>query len=78
VLPPKRLTTGALDNLVKVWTFQDNKFVETSTMKDHTDWVRDVAWCNNIGLMYDMIASCSEDQTVQIFKKDPKLEGWKG
>ena len=70
VLPAKRFVTGALDNKVKVWTFVDNSFKETEVLTGHTDWVRDVAWCNNIGMMTDTIASCSEDQTVRIWKKN--------
>ena len=45
--------------------------------KAHEDWIRDVAWCNNIGLMHDTIASCSEDQKVKIWKKkDQGKEEW--
>ena len=33
----------------------------------HNDWVRDVAWCPNIGLMNEMIASCSEDGTCKVW-----------
>lgn len=34
----------------------------------HDEWVRDVAWCNNIGLMHEMIASCSEDGICKVWK----------
>ena len=37
----------------------------------HDDWVRDVSWSNNIGLMQDTVASCSEDQKVKIWKRTP-------
>lgn len=40
----------------------------------HDDWVRDVAWCNNIGLLHDTIASCSEDNKVKIWKLTK--DGW--
>lgn len=36
----------------------------------HEDWVRDVAWCNNIGLMFDMIATVGEDQKVRVWKSE--------
>jgi len=36
----------------------------------HDDWVRDVAWCSNIGTMRDMIATCGEDQKLKIWKND--------
>lgn len=62
--------TGGCDNKVKLWTFKDNKFELTKELGLHEDWVRDVAWCNNIGLMNDTIASCSEDQKVKVWKRD--------
>lgn len=37
---------------------------------EHGDWVRDVAWCSNIGLMHEMIASCSEDMTCKVWKNN--------
>ena len=43
----------------------------------HEDWVRDVAWCNNIGLLQDTIASCSEDNKVKVWKKDATKDEWK-
>lgn len=39
----------------------------------HTDWVRDVAWCPNMGLPQNLIASCSQDGTVVIW--DEKAPG---
>ena len=37
----------------------------------HEDWVRDVAWSSNVGLMHDMIATVGEDQKVRIWKSEP-------
>jgi WD40 repeat protein len=34
----------------------------------HEDWVRDVAWCNNIGSTQDMIASCDENKRLKIWR----------
>lgn len=45
-------------------------------MGTHDDWVRDVAWCNNIGLMSDTIATCSEDQKVKVWKKESPKDEW--
>jgi protein transport protein SEC13 len=45
-------------------------------MEGHEDWVRDVAWCNNIGLLHDVVASCSEDQKVRIWKRDATKDSW--
>jgi WD40 repeat protein len=61
-LPPKRFVSAGVDQIIKFWVFKENKFVEHHKIANaHEDWIRDVAWCNNIGLMHDTIASCSED-----------------
>jgi protein transport protein SEC13 len=43
----------------------------------HNDWVRDVAWAPNIGIPYDMIATCSQDGRVFIWKKAESEQTWK-
>lgn len=52
-----------------IWQLKESKDepVEKLSIGSHTDWVRDVAWCSNIGLMHDMIASCSEDYTCKVW-----------
>ncbi len=74
-LPKKRLVSGGIDHLIKVWeNAEGNNFAELKTLKHHTGWVRDVAWCNNIGLATDMIASCSEDGKALVWKSTK--DGW--
>lgn len=34
------------------------------------DWVRDVAWAPNAAVPYNLVASCSEDRSVYIWKKN--------
>jgi WD40 repeat protein len=70
--------SGGIDGAIKFWTFKDNKFEIVKEIKPaHEDWVRDVAWCNNIGLMHDTVASCSEDEKVKIWKRiDPTKDEW--
>lgn len=75
-LPPKRIVSGGADNKVKIWSWKDTQFALASTLSGHTDWVRDVAWCNNLGLKQEMIATCSEDMTVKVWKKDLQKEQW--
>lgn len=66
--PPKRLVTGGNDNKVNMWTITEcGNAPEQVTIGAHTDWVRDVAWCSNIGLMHEMVASCSEDGTCKVW-----------
>lgn len=65
---------------MKFWYFKDNKFIITKEILAHEDWIRDVSWSNNIGLMQDTVATCSEDQKVKIWKRtpgaDPSKDDW--
>ena len=69
--------SGGVDNKVVLWTFENNEF-KPCEIGSHNDWVRDVSWCNNIGLVHDTIASCSEDQKVKIWRREkkPGKEEW--
>ena len=40
------------------------------------DWVRDVAWAPNTAMPYNIIASCSEDRSVYIWKQIEKNGLW--
>ena len=80
-LPPKRFVSGGIDGKIKFWYFKENKFVITKEIPAHEDWIRDVSWSNNIGLLQDTVASCSEDQKVKIWKRtasqhDPSKDEW--
>lgn len=76
--PPKRLVSGGNDNAVNIWEFVDGQETPTRTkIGEHSDWVRDVAWCCNIGLLHEMIASCSEDCTAKVWKHISDKEGSK-
>ncbi len=68
-LPPKRFVTGGNDCKVMLWAFKEKLEKIGELNQEHGDWVRDVAWCNNIGLMNETIASCSEDCKVKIWRK---------
>jgi protein transport protein SEC13 len=62
--------------LIKYWVFKDGKFNLQQELGGHEDWVRDVAWCNNIGLLHDTLASCSEDQKAKVWKRDSTTDRW--
>jgi protein transport protein SEC13 len=73
-----------MDSKAKVWQ-QDassGDFRCIAELKDqnkqtaHEDWVRDVAWSNNVGVMKDMIATVSEDQKLKIWKSEGGKEAW--
>ena len=40
------------------------------------DWVRDVAWAPNTAMPYNIIASCSEDRSVLIWKQAAPGAPW--
>ena len=57
-----------MDGKAKIWqenvsTGNFDQVAELLTQKNNThyDWVRDVAWCSNIGTMKDVIATVGED-----------------
>jgi len=56
---------------VNLWLLKDGEEAPTLIkIGSHNDWVRDVAWCANIGLMHEMIASCSEDGTCKVWRSE--------
>eukprot|EP00574_Skeletonema_japonicum_P012225 CAMPEP_0201715760 /NCGR_PEP_ID=MMETSP0593-20130828/1875_1 /ASSEMBLY_ACC=CAM_ASM_000672 /TAXON_ID=267983 /ORGANISM="Skeletonema japonicum, Strain CCMP2506" /LENGTH=408 /DNA_ID=CAMNT_0048205353 /DNA_START=27 /DNA_END=1253 /DNA_ORIENTATION=+ len=72
-LPP-RLVTGGSDNGIRMWTknpstgIWEQSVVESGDAQ-HKDWVRDVACAPSIVPGMSVIASCSEDKTVIIWKQ---------
>jgi len=85
-LAPMRFVVGGCDNLVKFYTASEssaNEFKLQPTNKftfeigeGHGDWVRDVAWLNHIGLPYDLVASCGEDNLVYLWTKKKEDKEW--
>ena len=73
--------SGGNDHKVVMWRLKeaDGEQPEMIVLGQHDDWVRDVAWCSNIGLMNEMIASCSEDMTCRVWKNNSgdKSNPWK-
>lgn len=74
----KRIASGGCDNLVKIWVHNEaeNKWDEEETLDGHSDWVRDVAWASNCGMRDSILASCSLDCRVIIWRKQDGAEGW--
>lgn len=75
---PMRIVTGGSDNGVKVWSKGDqgweSKVLEAKV--SHKDWVRDVAFAPNVIPGRSVIASCSEDKTVIIWKQEEENDKW--
>ena len=84
-LGPKMIATGGCDNTVKLWKVvleggDDGNVCEKweleATLSDHTDWVRDVCWRPNLGQVSHMLVSCSQDNTVLIWKLGSESKRW--
>ena len=85
---PPRLVTGGSDNGIRIWRknfdtgmWEQEEFVvvAASAAGDvvdarHKDWVRDVAWAPNVIPGRSVLASCSEDRTVIIWKQGSQEE----
>ncbi|KAL3764330.1 hypothetical protein ACHAW5_003466 [Stephanodiscus triporus] len=73
---PPRIVTGGSDNGLRVWrkdertgNWEREEFVSTVPGFGHADWVRDVAWAPNVVPGTSVVASCSEDKTVVVWKQ---------
>jgi len=73
---PPRLVTGGSDNGIRFWskdattgTWEQEAFESANPDVGHKDWVRDVAWAPNVIPGRAVVASCSEDKTVIIWKQ---------
>jgi len=74
---PQRLVTGGSDNGIRTWSknattgiWEQEAFESAVPDVMHTDWVRDVAWAPNVIPGRSIVASCSEDRTVIIWKQE--------
>lgn len=69
---PPRLVSGGCDGLVKIWKpkttdpSQGPGWECDAVLKEHNDWVRDVAWAPSIGLPTTSIASASQVRVLKI------------
>ena len=61
--------------MIKIWNYEYNKneYEVNVELNDHKDWVRDVSWSPiPTSSSHSIIASCSEDKTVIIWKENNK------
>lgn len=77
-----RLVTAGCDNQIRFWicengTWQQDNTAVISNALVHSDWVRDVAWAPVLLPKHNMVASCSEDRTVLIWKQTEENGEWK-
>jgi protein transport protein SEC13 len=73
---PQRLCTSGCDNTVKVWRRDAGQWTCEATLSAHGDWVRDVAWSENMGLPMNTIASCGQDGKVFIWTQGAPGGAW--
>jgi protein transport protein SEC13 len=76
----KRLVSGGCDESVKLWHEESNhSWTLEQTLSGHNDWIRDVAWSQNIIHSKTSIASCSQSGKVIIWTCDlnDSLTQWK-
>jgi len=74
----KRFATAGCDNLIKIWRYKEEEglWKEEKSLQGHSDWVRDVAWAQTIGIPSSTIASCSQDRQVFIWTQDGDNAEW--
>ena len=78
-LQPKKFVTGGSDNFIKVW-IQDQHQPDSFTPVQEIEQgslIRSVDWANNIGLKTEIIASCTEEGVLTIWREDPKDKQFK-
>ncbi len=60
-LSAKRIVSGGFDNVIKIWREEPNgQWVLDQNLNGHSDWIRDVAWSQNVIHSKTNIASCSQ------------------
>ena len=76
------LASSGCDGLVRIWTLNSainqgsSNWVCVSSLEKHSDWVRDVSWCPNIGLPKNTIASCGQDGKVIVWTQSAPGGSW--
>ena len=64
-----RLVTAGHDNNVKIWVYERNKELREEISWNVNSLMNDMAFANNPGFSYDLLAGCSEDSIVRIWRR---------
>ena len=78
------LASSGCDGTARIWSLDGaqpggdgGSWVCISTLaSQHTDWVRDVSWCPNIGLPKNTIATCGQDGKVVVWTQNAPGASW--
>lgn len=78
------LASCGCDGTARIWTLDGGaggadggNWICVSTLDaQHTDWVRDVSWCPNIGLPKNTIATCGQDGKVVVWTQSAPGANW--
>lgn len=73
-----RFVTGGMDGKAKIWTEKDQGSLEfdhfeldaAETNAEADNWIRDVAWSNNIGSTLDHIAVVDENKRLRVYVQE--------
>lgn len=79
-LAPKRLVTGGVDRLVRIWRQEEGTEHWTQVRQldaVHGGGVQDVAWRPNLGVPCSVVASCAEDGSVAVWVQDMEGQAWR-
>jgi len=71
-----RLATSGCDGVVRLWRKEQESWQAAGVLEGHRDWVRDVAWAPNVGLLHDTLASCAQDGQVLIWSRPHSADTW--
>lgn len=73
-LVPMRFVTGAMDGKVKIWSEnQEQQFtfdeleLDNGSHVESDNWIRDVAWSNNVGSTSELIAVVDENKRLRVW-----------
>jgi WD40 repeat protein len=77
-LVPMRFVTGGMDGRVKIWTENNTGSLEFNSLEldsagsnnEADNYIRDVAWSNNIGSTSDHIAVVDENKRLRVYVYD--------
>ena len=74
------LVSSGCDCAAHVWTLDqapNGTWVRVSSLSGlHSDWLRDVSWCPNMGLPKNTIATCGQDGLVVIWTQNAPGASW--